>query len=189
MIEGEALPTLDAPRVRLRAADIRDVDALFSIFSDERMMRYWSSAPMKDRGEAEAYLARMQAGFAEKKLFQWGLERKADGVLVGTCTLFHVDATQRRAEIGYCLRSDFWKQGYMQEALGALIAFSFDVLALRRLEADVDPRNAASLRLLGLLGFREVGLLRERWNVGGEVQDSLFLGLLAREWRERGTVA
>jgi [ribosomal protein S5]-alanine N-acetyltransferase len=189
MIEGDTLPTLDAPRVRLRAAGARDVDALFSIFSDERMMRYWSSAPMKDRSEAEAYLAKMHAGFRDRTLFQWGVEHKADATLIGTCTLLHIDAAQRRAEVGYCLRSDRWRQGYMREALGALIAHAFDGLGLRRLEADVDPRNAASVGILARFGFREEGLLRERWNVGGELQDSLFLGLLAREWRERGAGA
>ena len=71
----------------------------------------------------------------------------------------------------------------MGEALTALFGFAFGPMALRRLEADVDPRNENSLRILGRLGFRREGLLRERWNVGGEIQDTAFLGLLAREWR------
>jgi RimJ/RimL family protein N-acetyltransferase len=71
----------------------------------------------------------------------------------------------------------------MGEALAALIDHSFGVLRLRRLEADVDPDNASSLRILGRLGFQREGLLRERWSVGGGIQDSVFLGLLAREWR------
>jgi RimJ/RimL family protein N-acetyltransferase len=54
---------------------------------------------------------------------------------------------------------------------------------LRRLEADVDPRNENSMRILEKLGFQREGLLRERWNVGDEIQDTAFLGLLAREWR------
>jgi RimJ/RimL family protein N-acetyltransferase len=73
----------------------------------------------------------------------------------------------------------------MSEALGALFDYAFRTLALRRLEADVDPRNAASLGLIRSLGFRQEGLLRERWNVAGEIQDTAFLGLLAREWQER----
>ena len=71
----------------------------------------------------------------------------------------------------------------MSEGLAALIDHSFATLKLRRLEADVDPDNANSLRILDRMGFRREGLLRERWNVGGAIQDSVFLGLLAREWR------
>jgi RimJ/RimL family protein N-acetyltransferase len=187
MIDGDALPTLDAPRVRLRWLTERDVDALFGIFSDERMMRFWSSTPMKERSEAEELLSRIHRQFADKSGFQWGVERKSDGELLGTCTLFGIHQANMRAEIGYCLRSAHWGQGYMGEALSALIDHAFGALKLRRLEADVDPNNASSLRILDRMGFQREGLLRERWNVGGEIQDTVFLGLLAREWRAGAT--
>ena len=183
MIDGDSLPVLDAPRLRLRGLAEADVDGLFAVFSDEAMMRYWSSPPMKERGEAEALLQKIRRGFADRTSFQWGVERKADRRLLGTCTLFHIHAGNRRAELGYALASAHWKQGYMGEALAALIDHAFGVLRLRRLEADVDPENAASLGILERMGFRREGLLRERWNVGGGIQDSVVLGLLAREWR------
>jgi ribosomal-protein-alanine N-acetyltransferase len=62
------------------------------------------------------------------------------------------------------------------------LAHAFGPLGLRRVEADVDPRNAASCRLLERLGFRREGLLRERWRVNGETCDSALFGLLAREF-------
>lgn len=185
MIAGDALPTLEAPRVRLRGLTERDVDALFAIFSDEVMMRYWSTLPMKDRAEAAEYLARIRSGFAGKSLFQWGVERKEDGEILGTCTLFSIHRDSMRAELGYCLRSPHWRKGYMSEALAALIDYAFATLKLRRLEADVDPGNAGSVRLLERMGFTREGLLRERWDVGGQIGDTAFFGLLAREWRGR----
>ena len=183
MIDGDSLPTIDAPRVRLRWLTERDIDALFAVFSDPRMMRYWSTAAIKERAEAHAYLLRIHEGFISKSAFPWGVERKDDGQVMGTCTLFHIDAANMRAELGYCLASAYWSQGYMREALTALIDFSFGTLRLRRLEADVDPRNGNSMRILDKLGFKREGLLRERWNVGDEIQDTAFLGLLAKEWR------
>lgn len=183
MIDGDSLPTLDAPRVRLRWLTAEDVDCVFAIFSDPKMMRYWSTPAMTERAEAEELVEGIHEQFGSKSGFQWGVERKSDGQLLGTCTLFHVDARNMRAELGYCLASDYWNQGYMREALTALLKFSFETLKLRRLEADVDPRNESSLRILDKLGFRREGLLRERWNVDGEIQDSTFLGLLAKEWR------
>lgn len=183
MIDGVALPTLDAPRVRLRWLSAGDVDALFAVFSDREMMRYWSTPAFRERAEAEALLARIQQRFADKLGFQWGVERKDDGRILGTCTLFHLDSRNMRAELGYALASAYWKNGYMREALSALLDYAFGTMKLRRLEADVDPRNASSLRILQKLGFSREGLLRERWNVDGEIQDTAFLGLLAREWR------
>jgi len=78
-----------------------------------------------------------------------------------------------------------WGKGYMNEALNALVSHAFEVMRLRRLEADVDPRNAASIRTLERLGFQREGYLRERWHVNGEVQDAIFYGLLRREWLKR----
>lgn len=187
MIAGDALPTLDAPRVRLRWLAANDVDALFAIFSDERMMRYWSSTAMQERREAEDLLLGIHRQFVEQTGFQWGVERKGDGALLGTCTLFHLHRGNMRAEVGYCLGSAHWRQGYMGEALTALFDYAFDELKLRRLEADVDPDNADSLKILARVGFQREGLLRERWNVGGAIQDSVVLGLLAREWQARRT--
>ena len=70
----------------------------------------------------------------------------------------------------------------MQEALKALLAYAFDELAMRRIEADVDPRNMASIRTVERLGFQREGYLRERWQVNGEIQDTLFYGLLRPDW-------
>ena len=60
--------------------------------------------------------------------------------------------------------------------------YAFEVLDLHRIEADVDPRNAASIRTLERLGFQREGYLRERWQVNGEIQDALFYGLLRPDW-------
>jgi len=70
----------------------------------------------------------------------------------------------------------------MLEAMQALVAFSFEQLGLRRLEAEVDPRNIASARLLVRLGFVEEGRLRQRWTRKGETTDSRFYGLLRADW-------
>jgi ribosomal-protein-alanine N-acetyltransferase len=182
---GERLPALGAGRVGLRWLEPADVPALFEVFSDPEVMRYWSSTPLVDEEAAAGLLRHIHDRFAARALFQWGISRQADNRVIGTCTLFHLDAENRRAEIGFALGQAHWGQGLASEALGLLIGFAFGTLGLHRLEADVDPRNAASLRILERQGFRREGLLRERFHVGGEVQDSAFLGLLRREWPGR----
>jgi len=179
------LPTIPAGRVRLRPLADADVPALFAVFSDEQVMRYWSTPPMRDVAEAQALLDDIRASFQQRALFQWGVARREDDRVIGTCTLFNLDRRNGRAELGYALARDCWGQGLMSDALVALVAYAFGPLDLRRLEADVDPRNAASIRIVERLGFVREGLLRERWHVGGEVQDSLILGLLRREWTAR----
>ena len=182
MIEGDTLPMLTASRVILRWLEDDDVPALFEIFSDRQVMRYWSSAPWTDPAEGVEMVASVRRSFADGSLFQWGVARRSDSTLIGTCTLAQVDEKNRRAEIGFALRADQWGQGYMSEATHTLLRFAFEELGLHRLEADVDPRNEASIRLLERLGFQREGYLRERWLVDQEINDTVFYGLLRREW-------
>jgi len=185
MIPGENLPVLTTERLRLRPLAAEDEAALFEIFSDPEVMRYWSSTPWESRSDAAKYIERIRRHFGTGDLYQWGVARREDDRVIGTGTLAHVDAQNRRAEIGFALRRDHWGRGWMLEATTALVDFAFGELRLHRLEADVDPRNEASLRLLERLGFSREGYMRERWLVGAEVNDTVFLGLLASEWHAR----
>jgi RimJ/RimL family protein N-acetyltransferase len=114
-----------------------------------------------------------------------GIDRVASGTLLGTCALWGINAQCRRAEIGYVLDPRAWGRGYMHEALCALLDYAFAELDLNRVEADTDPRNERSARLLDRLGFSKEGLCRERCIVEGEVSDSAMYGLLRRVWTSK----
>ena len=70
----------------------------------------------------------------------------------------------------------------MREALGAVLNCAFGPYGLRRLEAEVDPLNQASSRLLEGLGFTREGQLRKRWVDKGAAHDTIIYGLLNDEW-------
>jgi ribosomal-protein-alanine N-acetyltransferase len=189
---GDRLPTLTGSRLELRWLGEEDVPALYEIFSDPEVMRYWDSPPLADLTAAGGLLKEIHDHFRARTLFQWGIAPRAGGAVLGTCTLFHWETRHRRAEIGFALGSAHQGKGFAAEAVSTLLAFAFQTLDLHRLEADADPRNEPSLRLLERLGFRREGYLRERYHVnGGEVQDAVMLGLLRPEWEvaRRGSVA
>lgn len=169
------LPTLPSARLRLRRLQPNDCAALYAVYSDPQAMRYWSRPPMQALAEAERLLAEIEDYRARGSLLQWGID--LDGQIVGCVTLFYLNPAQGRAEVGYILRSDHWGQGYASEAVGRLLQHA-EAIGLRRIEADVDPRNQRSLRLMQRLGFRREGLLKARWCVAGEVQDTVLLGRL-----------
>ena len=173
---------IDLARLRLRRLEVSDIDALFAIYADKEVSRYLSTTPMTARAEAEAFFGRIRAGYDNGSSWQLAVERREDGVLMGNCLLFHFHEQSRRAEIGYTLGRAYWSQGYMREALVGLIGIAFGALDLNRLEADIDPRNDPSARILERLGFRKEGQLVERWIVAGEVSDTVYYGLLRRSW-------
>jgi len=174
--------TLSTARLLLRPLAPGDVDAVFAMRSDPVVQRYGSHPPWTERQTAVDYIERDRRGMADGSHAQFGIERRDDGAVIGTCTLYDISAQCRRADIGYVLLPSQWGRGYATEALVALLDWGFDKLDLNRVEADIDPRNLPSARILERLGFAHEGHLRERWIVAGEVSDSGMYGLLAREW-------
>lgn len=179
---GEKLPTVQGEGLVLRMLDDADVPALYEIFSDPEVMRYWSFSPFETLGDAQRLLDEIRGLFKARRLFQWGIAEIGDQKVVGTCTLFQFDAAHRRCEVGFALARNAWGRGLGQRAVGTALRFAFDSLGVHRVEADADPRNERSLRSLERLNFRREGLLRERYHVNGEVKDAVVLGLLRAEW-------
>ena len=179
------LPTLHTERLTLRHLEASDVAEVFSVFSDPVVMRYWDGRPMTTLQDAMAYINDIHDGFRRRALFQWGIADRSSDVIVGTGTLIHVSIAHQRCELGFALQQRRWGRGLGTEAVTALVDFAFDSLGLHRIEADVDPRNDRSLRLLERLGFRREGYLRQRYYVNSERQDSVMLGLLRSDGRFR----
>ena len=178
----EELPILRSTGSLLRVLEGSDVPALYEIFGDPEVMRYWSSPPLDSAQAAGNLLDKIHLGFSDRRLFQWGFADSNAGTVIGTCTLLHFEPAHRRCEIGFALARNRWGRGEASRAVAAVVEYAFSVLDLHRIEADVDPRNSRSLRLLERLGFKREGLLRERYQVNGELQDSAILGLLRSDW-------
>jgi len=183
-MDSKTLPVITTDRIVLRWISEHDVDSLFEIFSDPQVARYWSAPPYTDREDAVKLQREIAAGNETNTMIKWGLALRDSDRIIGTTTLFNLNLDNGRAELGYAMGRAHWGKGYMNEALQAVLSHAFEVMKLRRLEADVDPRNTASIRTLERLGFQREGYLRERWHVNGEIQDALFYGLLHREWRK-----
>ena len=185
--DATALPTLEGSRIRLRMLADGDIPALFEIFGDPRVTRYWGVPPLTNLADAHALFADIQAKFQARTNLQWGIARRADDAVIGTCSLYRPDFAHRRSELGFALAHAYWRQGFASEAIDLALGYAFAVLRFHRIEADVDPRNDASLRTLKRVGFRQEGYLRERYHLNGETQDSVYLGLLRTEWRPSAT--
>jgi len=171
---------LCAQRLALRPLVTADVPALYRLYADPEAMRYWSSAARDQLAQAEAYCEAALAGYQSGELLRLGLD--VGGQLAGVINLYNFSRQNRRCDIGYMLGRDYWGKGYMQEAMTAMLDYAFGPLQLHRIEADIDPRNSASARLLKSLHFVHEGHLRERWIINGEICDTDFFGLLGADW-------
>ncbi|WP_050577323.1 GNAT family N-acetyltransferase [Pseudomonas cremoricolorata] len=169
---------LDSPRLQLRPMRHADAPTWLTIMADPQVMRYWHHAPWQEVAEAETALAADREAYVEGRQLKLGMYRRDNAELIGMVQLFNLEPGSRRGEIGYCLSSAVQGRGYMDEALTCFIDYLAHTLHLRRLEAEIDPRNDGSARTLERQGFVLEGTLRARWCIAGELSDSGLYGLL-----------
>jgi ribosomal-protein-alanine N-acetyltransferase len=179
---ASGVPILETAHLRLRPYRADDAEAMYALYSDPRVMRYWSFPPWTELAQAKSYLDRALAGMDSGEIFPWAIADRETDRLIGAVTLFSLHVEQLRAEIGYSLSPDYQGRGLAAEALRCALSCAIDNLGLLRIEADVDPRNEPSCRLLERVGFKREGLLRKRWRVNGEVCDTAFYGLLPEDF-------
>ena len=110
------------------------------------------------------------------------IQRHVDAKVLGSGLLFKFDAGSARVELGYVLGRPYWRQGLATEALRAVCSQVFGAMALRRIEAEVNPANTASNALLLRLGFVLEGRLRQRWVAKGQAYDTNVYGCLGADW-------
>lgn len=171
------VPVLTTPRLILRPRRDADAEALYPVLSDPDVMRWWSRAPLESLEATRAYLSRDTIGDWRA----WFIIPSGDDRAIGW-----VSTGEKRqggvAEIGYILSPAVQGRGFAREAVSAVIDLLF-AEGKRRIFADTDPDNAASNRLLEVLGFRREGLLRAEWETHIGVRDSVIWGLLREDWR------
>ena len=173
---------LQTSRLLLRPLAEVDAEALLEIHSDPHVMRYSTISPWTSITQAHELIGQSRRWLSTGRHMCLGIIRKDARTCIGTCTLFDINRSSRRAEVGFILGSRSWGQGYMTEALVAFLNYAIRELDLNRVEADTDPRNVASTRTLERLGFVKEGLLRERWITNGQKSDTALYGLLRGEW-------
>lgn len=178
-------PVLTTGRLTLRPLAADDEAALFAIFSDPEVVRYWSRSAWTDMAQADEMLAAALRDYADGSGLRYGIVVSATAELIGVASLFAFNRDNRRCELGYVLGSRHWRRGYVSKALVPVLEHAFGALEMNRIEADIDPQNLASGRVLEKLGFRQEGFMPERWIVHGEFADTAFYGLLKRYWDER----
>jgi len=166
----------------LRKIIIDDAKDMFEIFSDKEVLKYYDLLPHKAISETVEFIKLLNEWYENRKGIRWGIIKKDENKLVGTCGFHHFDEEFKRAEIGYELNKNYWKNGIMKEALKEIIEVGFDFMNLNRIEGIVDNENEASKIILIKLGFKFEGCLRKRFYFNEEFRDEHYYGLLKSEW-------
>lgn len=177
---GPGFPrTIRVRRLSLRPFRLSDVDAVLEYESDAAYGEFLGVPQPYCRSDAERSVAsRVQCDWTRSAM--WAVD--LDGEAIGNVgmTLY---AGHGRIDLYYGLAPAHWGKGYMTEAVRAAIDAAFTAHPrVNRIQADANPENPASLRVMAKAGMTPEGLLRQYVVMHGVATDQVMCSILRREW-------
>jgi len=174
-------PELQTTRLRLRSLRAEDAPALLVQRSDARIIRYLGREPDTSLKQTLALIEKIEQSAADNLGITWGIVRPKEDKLLGTIGFWRLIPEHHRAEIGYGLHADYWRQGIMSEVMATVLNFGFRKLKLHSVEANVDPNNLASRKLLEKHGFVQEAYFKQNYFFQEQFLDSTIYSLLTPE--------
>ena len=161
------IPTLECRRLILRKMDKSDAADMFEYASNPAVTKYltWDVHP-NVRFSAN-YLAYIQSRYRAGEFFDWAIELKENGKMIGTCGFTRFNFPSYSAEVGYVLNPAYWGCALAPEALSRVMRFGFEYLGLNRIEAKCMSGNVQSRRVMEKVGMTYEGTSRESMFIKG----------------------
>lgn len=177
-------PLLETERLVLRQLKTEDSKDLFHYFSKDEVTKYYDLECFDVIGQAEELIKTWNNRYQEQKGIRWGITIKSEDRVIGTCGFHNWSTEHYKAEIGYELTPEYWRQGIMTEVLNEIVQYGFKALGLNRIEAFIDPDNISSKKLLEKAGLQEEGYLKDYFYEKNKFVNAVIFAILKREYRK-----
>jgi [ribosomal protein S5]-alanine N-acetyltransferase len=175
-------PEIITERLLLSSMQKEDAPELLLLRSSEKVMEYIDKERTKTLEETAALIKHITDDVTNNEGITWKISVKENPEkLIGSIGFWRIIKPHYRAEVGYMLHPDFWKNGLMKEALQAVIDFGFNTIHLHSIEAHINPCNAASAGLLEKLNFVREAYFKEDYFFRGKFLDSAVYSLLNKK--------
>lgn len=177
--------TVEGERVRLRAPMAADYTAWSTLRAESRAhLIPWEPAWAPDELTRDSFrrrLNRYRQAEREGAGYMFFIFGEPAVRLVGGIQLSNIrqGIAQSAATMGYWMGERYAGQGYMTDAVTAVLRYGFGRLGLHRIEAACLPSNVASRRVLAKSGFTAEGTARKYLRINGEWQDHLLFAIVA----------
>lgn len=176
--------TLETERLILRKITRDDADDMFHHWaSDSEITKFLTWPAHKDVEATKGYVEFVVGRYDQPDVFDWGIELKSIGKLIGTIGVVKLTPEVESAHIGYCLGKKWWHQGIMSEAFQEVIRFLFDEVELNRIDARFDPRNIGSGKVMEKCGLQYEGTMRSSDKNNQGICDAAWYSILKTDRR------
>ncbi|KQB95828.1 ribosomal-protein-alanine N-acetyltransferase [Loktanella sp. PT4BL] len=193
MLGAKKKVRIETERLTLRPPIHSDFRAWAALRRDsEAFLKPWEPTWAPDHLSRKAFTNRVywaQRSIANGTAMPLFLVRREDNGLLGAITLDHIRRGPAQSGItGYWIGEPFARQGYMREAIQAVVHHAFTVMDLSRIEAGCLPENTASRRLLELCGYKYEGVAQSYLQINGRWRNHVLYANLRSDRRGKTDV-
>jgi len=177
----KTFPELRSERLFFRKIVASDAKDLFSIRTNDDVMKFMDVYRFKSISDAEKMIGSIEESYQNESGINWGIVEKDSNIFVGYFGFFRLIPEHCRAEIGYALNAKHWGKGYMNETINRMVRFGFKIMKLHSIEANINPRNERSKKVLEKIGFKKEAYFRENYLFNNRFLDSVIYSLLEKD--------
>ncbi len=171
-------PVLRTERLCLRKATIDDAPVVYFLRSNAQVLKYIERDPAQTIDEAISFIQRVNEAADNNTGISWSVCLADSDKMIGTIALWRLIKEHHRAEIGYVLHPEHQGKGMMNEAMVAVLEYAFQTMNLHSIEANINPLNVASQRLLERNKFVKEAHFKENYHYKGQFFDSAIYSLV-----------
>lgn len=184
-MEHRGTKKLETARLILRPFVKEDAPAMYRNWaSDPEVTKFLSWPTYKTVDTAYEILNIWVPQYRDDTFYQWAIELKEIGEVIGSISVVNFDERVDMAEIGFCIGRSWWGQGMMTEAFQAVVDFLFGEVGVQRIEAGHDPNNPASGAVQRKCGLKYEGTLRRSIRSNQGITDKTVMAILKEEWEK-----
>jgi ribosomal-protein-alanine N-acetyltransferase len=180
----KSFPEIESERLRFRKFSMGDAKDLFHIRSNDEVLRYLDMVRFESIGDAEKMVQTVEESYSKETGINWGIVEKLSNSFIGYYGFWRMIPEHCRAEIGYALQPEYWGKGYMHETLNRMVRFGFNEINLHSIEANVNPANERSKKVLEKIGFKREAYFRENYLFNKKFLDSIIYSLLEKDLQQ-----
>lgn len=171
-------PILETERLILRKSILTDAPELYVLRTSDKTMEFIDKERIASVQVAQEMIKNMDLQIQNNTAITWGITLPGFAPIIGSIGFWRIVKEHHRAEIGYMLHPDHWKKGLISEAIKAVLNYGFEHMKLHSIEANINPKNLASRRVLEKHGFQQEGFFKENFYFNGKYLDTATFSLV-----------
>ena len=178
------LPRMETDRLILKKISVSDAEDMYSYASLNSVTRFLLWSPHLNIEDTRGYIEFLNRQYKKGAYADWGVFLKSEDRLIGATGFADFDFENNTGEVGYVLNPAYQGNGYMSEAVLAVLSVAFDRIGLERVNLRIMEENKPSMRLARRLGFDFIKVGEEPLNVKGEDKIIHYYSLTKEKWEK-----